>query len=95
MKLEGKFTLKPYVLMVFFSVSVWMLPLLGVKRFSVPNAIIGMQTAWAKAHYGIQGQTAPELRLDTWIDGNGQKAVPIYLNDYRGKVVYLYFFQNW
>lgn len=51
--------------------------------------------AGANTQYGILGQTAPELDLNTWIDGNGIKIEPITLSAYRGKVVYLYFFQNW
>ncbi len=45
--------------------------------------------------YGIQGQMAPELNLFNWIDGNGDKTDAIKLSDHRGKVVYLYFFQDW
>lgn len=56
--------------------------------FKIPNAS-------ADAHLGILGQTAPELDLSTWIDGNGQKTKSIRLSDYRDKVVYLYFFQDW
>ncbi len=54
-----------------------------------------MPTASASSPYGIQGHTAPELNLPDWIDGNGNKTSVITLNDYRGKVVYLYFFQDW
>jgi peroxiredoxin len=41
------------------------------------------------------GRQAPELNLSIWIDGNGKKTESIGLSDYRGKVVYLYFFQDW
>ena len=51
--------------------------------------------AWASTHYGIKGRIAPELDLKTWIDGSGQAMPPIRLSDFRGQVVYLYFFQNW
>ena len=37
----------------------------------------------------------PTLGLDNWIDGNGKPMDPVSLKDYRGKVVYLYFFQDW
>ena len=56
--------------------------------FKIPNAS-------ADAHLGIRGQLAPELNLSTWIDGNGKKTESVRLSDYRDKVVYLYFFQDW
>ena len=56
--------------------------------FKIPNAS-------ADAHLGILGQLAPELNLSTWIDDNGKKTESVRLIDYRGKVVYLYFFQDW
>jgi len=49
----------------------------------------GMQTASANTQYGILGQQAPGLELDTWIDGNGKPMDPVKLTDYRGKVIYL------
>ena len=55
----------------------------------------GMQTASANTQYGILGQQAPGLELDTWIDENGKPMDPVKLTDYRGKVIYLYFFQDW
>jgi hypothetical protein len=68
-----------------------------VKRgfFHDSGAIIGLQRASANAQYGIQGQPAPELNLTTWIDGDGKQIDPIKLSNYRGKVIYLYFFQDW
>jgi peroxiredoxin len=54
-----------------------------------------MQPASANTQYGILGQVAPELELNSWIDGNGKPMEPVKLKDYRGKVVYLYFFQDW
>jgi hypothetical protein len=33
--------------------------------------------------------------LNTWIDADGNPTAPIRLADYRGRVVYLYFFQDW
>ena len=59
------------------------------------NAPSGIQTASAQTRYGILGQTAPELNLSDWIDGNGKKTESIRLSDYRGKVIYLYFWQDW
>ena len=95
MKLKQKHKLKPVVFTVFFFTSIWMIPLSEMNNFSGSNAMSGIQTASAITHYGILGQTAPELKLNTWIDGDGKEIEPISLNDYRGKVIYLYFFQNW
>jgi hypothetical protein len=54
-----------------------------------------ISTASADSRLGILGQAAPELNLSTWIDGNGKKIESVRLSDYHGKVVYLYFFQDW
>jgi hypothetical protein len=59
------------------------------------NTPLGIPTASAKTQYGIMGQPAPELNLSDWIDGNGKKTESISLSDYRGKVIYLYFWQDW
>ena len=56
---------------------------------------IGIQTASASNHLGIVGQQAPALNLTNWIDGYGKGVEAIELSDYRGKVVYLYFWQDW
>jgi hypothetical protein len=76
-------------------ISVWMTLLCSVSFFHDSGAIIGLQRASANAQYGIQGQPAPELNLTTWIDGDGKQIDPIKLSNYRGKVIYLYFFQDW
>ncbi len=54
-----------------------------------------IQLASANSHLGILGRPAPELNLDNWIDADGNRMEPIRLGDFRGKVVYLYFFQDW
>lgn len=95
MKLKPKHKLKPAVLTVIVLTSMWMILVPGIYSSFVSKAMIGIQTASASTHYGILGQIAPELNLNTWIDENGKKIEPIRLSDYRGKVVYLYFFQNW
>jgi hypothetical protein len=69
--------------------------LLLIGGFFDSNTPLGIPTASAKPQYGILGQLAPELNLSNWIDGNGKKTESIRLSDYRGKVVYLYFFQDW
>jgi hypothetical protein len=95
MKLKQKHKLKPAVFTVIVLASVGMILLSGIYSFFASDAMIGLQTARASTHYGILGRPAPEINLNTWIDGNGRKIEPIRLNDYRGKVVYLYFFQSW
>ncbi len=63
--------------------------------FLAVQAPLGIRAASAESHHGIRGQQAPELDLDTWIDGRGVETTPIQLGAYRGKVIYLYFFQDW
>ncbi len=55
----------------------------------------GIKPASASSQWGILGQPAPELELNSWIDGNGKPMAPVKLQDYRDKVIYLYFFQDW
>jgi len=45
--------------------------------------------------YGILGKKAPELDLNTWIDGDGNQSSSLKLEDFQGKVIYMYFFQAW
>jgi hypothetical protein len=95
MKRKPNHKLKPAVFIVIVLISLWMILVPGIYSSFVSKAMIGIQTASAITHYGILGQIAPELNLNTWIDENGKKIEPIRLSDYRSKVVYLYFFQNW
>ncbi len=67
----------------------------GVSSVLDSHPTLGIQSALANSQYGILGRQAPELELNTWIDGNGKPMDPIKLSDYRGKVIYLYFFQDW
>lgn len=87
--------LKAGLLTVLVGVCMTMVPLSMPAQFSPPSLRIGLQPAWASAKYGILGREAPELDLNTWIDGDGNAIAPIRLGDYRGNVVYLYFFQDW
>ncbi len=57
--------------------------------------LLSIGTAEADNHRGILGQQAPDLELDNWIDGNGRYIPPIRFSELRGKVIYLYFFQDW
>ena len=88
MKAKWVLPLKTGLLTVLVGACMTMAPLSMLAR-------IGLQPAAAAAKYGILGREAPELDLNTWIDGNGDATAPIRLGDYRGSVVYLYFFQDW
>jgi len=77
------------------SIRVWTLLLCSIFFLHEPGGLVGVKTATANMHYGIQGQQAPELNLTDWIDGDGNRVDPIYLSNHKGKVVYLYFFQDW
>ena len=80
---------------VCFLPSIWMVLSLGMNNDSMIDGLFKKNIASATSHYGILGQKAPELDLNTWIDGFGNPMEPIYLKSLRGKVVYLYFFQDW
>ena len=88
-------TIRQIGLKVIIIFSAWLILLCGMNILHDSGAIVGLKSASADVQYGIQGQQAPELKLTTWIDGNGLSIDPIELNDYRGKVIYLYFFQDW
>ena len=92
MKLKWHFTFKYIILTAVILVGTFLSfsgdVLDSSTVFKIPNAS-------ANAHLGILGQSAPELNLTIWIDGNGKKTESIHISDYRGKVVYLYFFQDW
>jgi len=45
--------------------------------------------------YGIKGQDAPELRVEYWVDSDGNEISPVKLSDYKGKVVILFCWQRW
>ena len=82
----------PFVLIV---AAIWFTPMTENHNYLNPYKMAGVSTVWAASQYGISGKTAPELELDTWIDGNGKTMKPIILKELHGKVVYLYFFQDW
>lgn len=52
------------------------------------------QTALAQSTRGIEGQLAPEISLDYWIDADG-KPGGFSVEQSRGKWVFLKCFQNW
>ncbi|OUR97473.1 hypothetical protein A9Q84_10340 [Halobacteriovorax marinus] len=41
------------------------------------------------------GKVAPEFETFKWYDSSHQIMSPIYLKDFKGKVIYLHFFQSW
>ena len=73
----------------------------GLILLSISSSVVdrlgalAIKPASASGQLGILGQQAPELELNSWVDGNGKPMDPIKLRDYRGKVIYLYFFQDW
>ena len=89
----NKFTKKIVIFSSAFLIIVFLWT--GVGKFIDLKTMVGIQTVYGENRYGILGQTAPELDLTTWIDENGKAMYPIYLSDLRGKVIYLYFFQDW
>ena len=95
MNLDQQGILKPAVFSIIILMGTWVILPHGMNYFFDSNDTFGLQTASANMQFGILGQQAPELNLTTWIDGAGNPMDPIKLNDYRGKVIFLYFFQDW
>jgi len=69
--------------------------LIILMGLSVSEVFYETRFASASSHLGILGRPAPELNLNNWIDADGEQRAPIQLSDNRGKVIYLYFFQDW
>lgn len=64
--------------------------------FLLHSAIaLSAESAEPADRYGILGRQAPELSLVSWINGEGQHVPEVPLSELRGKVIYLYFFQDW
>lgn len=95
MNLHQKFKLKPAICTVILLMGAWIILPLGMNYFFDSSDRNGLQTASAQTQHGILGRQAPELNLTTWIDGDGKQMDPVKLIDYRGKVIFLYFFQDW
>jgi hypothetical protein len=95
MNLHQQRKLKPTIYTVIILMAVWVILPYGMNYFFDSSDSNGFQTAAAKTQYGILGRQAPELNLTTWIDGDGKQMDPVKLKDYRGKVIFLYFFQDW
>ena len=82
------------VVFLFFGAGMLLVPDFG-DGLHFFHTMMVVPEASASGHYGIRGRKAPELNLEKWIDGNGKQTAPIRLKDLRGKVVYMYFFQDW
>ncbi len=65
--------------------------LLSLGAFSMIRTTRAISAA---SEYGIVGQTAPELRIDYWIDKQGKKT-SFKLADHQGKWIFLKGFQSW
>ncbi len=95
MNLNQQGKLKIAVLSIIILLGTWaILPQL-INYFFDADDTVGIQAVTANTKYGISGRQAPELNLTSWIDGAGNPTDPIKLKDYRGKVIFLYFFQDW
>lgn len=72
----------------------------GRRKVLVAGAGLGLAAGLhstagiAQSAYGIQGQFAPDIKLDYWIDHNGE-AAEFSVLEQRGKWVLLKCFQNW
>ncbi len=93
MKTQGSFRNRVFVVPAIMCALLFLMSV--VDSFFAAHIPSGMLTASASTRYGILGQQAPELNLNNWINRDGKKTEPIKLRDYRGKVIYLYFFQDW
>ncbi len=63
--------------------------------FAAPGfAAIGQSDNKSQKH-GVLGQIAPKFESVEWVGGAGNKIEPVQISDYKGKVVYLLFFQDW
>jgi len=69
-----------------------LLPLLTFFGFLTYGAC---EEPLVKERYGIMNRAAPELSATYWVDGKGEPATPYKLKEYRGKVIYMLFFQDW
>ena len=95
MNLDKLGILKSVVFSIIILIGNWLLLPHGMNYSFDSSDTVGLQTASANSQYGILGRQAPELNLNTWIDGAGNPMDPIKLKNYRGKVIFLYFFQDW
>lgn len=73
-------------------------PILGTVGFLEPRdylrVLTGAQSKAKQPPQGILGRPAPSLGVDMWYNlPEGRESIDV--NDYKGKIVYLYGFQSW
>jgi hypothetical protein len=95
MNLDQHSILKPAIFSIIILIGTWVILPHAMNYFFDLNDTVGIQAVSANTQYGILGQQAPELKLNTWIDGARNPMDSIKLKDYLGKVIFLYFFQDW
>ncbi|MGD2186652.1 MAG: hypothetical protein PVI71_11020 [Desulfobacterales bacterium] len=95
MKMKRQTLFQKKIFTAYAMIAVIMFLLSVMHGLLASDTPIGIQTARAESHLGILGQQAPDLNLNDWIDGDGKKMDPVRLSAYRGKVIYLYFWQDW
>ncbi len=76
----------------FILANIFVLTIIFAWRGDVPAESGKLSTS---PRHGILGLHAPELKLSNWIDGSGKPTKKVELASLRGKVIYLYFFQDW
>ena len=59
------------------------------------SAVVLITPSAEAGRYGILEQKAPPLTAQYWVNAYGRPGKPFVLEDYRGRVVYLLFFQDW
>ena len=95
MNMKNRYLEKYTILFFLMVAAIWFIQMTENHNFLNPYSMVGIGTVWAASQYGISGKAAPELELNTWIDKEGKSIEPITLRNFHGKVVYLYFFQDW
>lgn len=66
-----------------------------LARWAMAVALLAVaSTSTAQHQRGIVGKAAPKWSVDKWVNlPEGKKKIDV--EDYRGKVLYLFFFQSW
>ena len=66
----------------------------GAIAVGIALSAMGKARAQSNSAYGIEGQLAPQIELDYWIDAKGDPTT-FSVTKSRGKWVFLKCFQNW
>ena len=67
---------------------------LSALALSIPTLLPSVAMSQSNKRYGIEGQIAPEIKLDYWIDQNGEPG-HFSVTESKGKWVFLKCFQDW